>query len=291
MEVILGVLAMALLAVLLITALLHRRRAKQAGDPVGSLWYHVQQSQREQEEQRRRKKAKKEEQRIAAANARHDANASASATTAPATSSSARPSKNQSKKIARDNAREARKIATSRQPLDEVQFVYRDQLGKQSQRRVSVAAIDEQYFEGHCHTRHATRTFITRRIVGDITRLTTGEIVRSKTWARQLRRHPHNCAIRFDSFSKPLAGRSDRRGRAWETAVYFVGFHGERRSQLEALAEDAGWQVRGGFSKSLDIMVAGTLAGSAQLAQAELGNIEVITEQEFRARMHAENNK
>ena len=74
-----------------------------------------------------------------------------------------------------------------------------------------------------------------------------------------------------------------------ETAVYFAGFQYERRAQLEALAADAGWQLRGGFSKSFYIMVAGTLAGSAQMTQAELGNIEVIAEQEFCARLHAEN--
>jgi hypothetical protein len=284
-KVIWGILLLAF-AVLIINAVLHRRRAKKNDDPVGSIVYHIRQWFRESDEYWRRKQAEREAQRIDAANARHATRESTLATIAPPTSSAQKFSKNHRKKIARDNARESKKIFVPPAYLDEVQFSYRDDAGQQTQRRVSVAAVDEQYFEGYCHMRRATRTFITRRVVGEMTSLQTGEIVRSSIWARQMRRHPANRVIQFGSISKPLSSRTGRRS-GWKTAVYFAGFHSKRRDLLEALAEDAGWQVRGGFSKSLDIMVTGTLAGSAQMAQAELDNIEIITEQEFRARVHA----
>lgn len=74
-------------------------------------------------------------------------------------------------------------------------------------------------------------------------------------------------------------GRANQ--RQWQTAAYFVGFRDAKRRGLESMARVAGWQVRGGFSVSLDILIAGPLAGSVQLSNAESMGIDVLSESDF----------
>lgn len=108
-------------------------------------------------------------------------------------------------------------------------------------------------------------------------------------WAESMRRLPNNGSIFFNASLSVAVGpnktaRKDRQ-REWQTAAYFVGFRDAKRIELESIAESASWQVRSGFSSSLDILVAGTLAGSKQLKEAESLQIDIISEADFRQRM------
>lgn len=81
-------------------------------------------------------------------------------------------------------------------------------------------------------------------------------------------------------------GRSIR--KQWQTAAYFAGFRDTKRCELELMAKAAGWQVRTGFSTSLDILIAGPLVGRVQLSKADSIGIDVISESDFQKRI-AEN--
>lgn len=72
--------------------------------------------------------------------------------------------------------------------LDTIRFTYRDSKGDYSDRRVVVNVLDEEYFQGFCLSRNATRTFRLDRIVGDVTSETTGEIAQIWRWVDQIRR-------------------------------------------------------------------------------------------------------
>ncbi|SUX30700.1 Uncharacterised protein [Chromobacterium vaccinii] len=71
--------------------------------------------------------------------------------------------------------------------LDTIRFTYRDSKGDYSDRRVVVNVLDEEYFQGFCLSRNATRSFRLDRIVGDVTSETTGEIAPTFRWADQIR--------------------------------------------------------------------------------------------------------
>ena len=70
--------------------------------------------------------------------------------------------------------------------------------------------------------------------------------------------------------------------KQWQTAVYFVGFRDAKRRELESMARAAGWQVRKGFSTSLDVLIAGPLAGHVQLSKADMMGIDAISESDFK---------
>ena len=55
-----------------------------------------------------------------------------------------------------------------------------------------------------------------------------------------------------------------------------------KRTELEALAETAGWQVRQTITKTVDYVVTGSMAGSAQIAKADGMGIPVLDEVGFR---------
>lgn len=170
--------------------------------------------------------------------------------------------------------------------VDEIQFSYpkRDGLGYLT-RKVSVWAVDSDYLEGYCHTRQGKRTFSLRRIRGKVTSLRTGEVQRIGRWASAMRLLPNNRIVSDGSSYGPVGIKAYPAGRAnpkhWQTAAYFVGFRDAKRCGLESMARAAGWQVRGGFSASLDILIAGPLAGSVQLSKAESMGIDVISESDF----------
>ena len=170
--------------------------------------------------------------------------------------------------------------------VDEIQFSYpkRDGLGYVT-RKVSVWAVDADYMEGCCHARQGKRTFSLRRIRGKVTSLRTGEVQRIGRWASAMRLLPNNRIVTDVASHRPVGINVYPVGRAnqkqWQTAAYFVGFRDTKRCVLESMARAAGWQVRGGFSVSLDILIAGPLAGSGQLSKAESMGIDVISESDF----------
>ncbi|WP_157750946.1 hypothetical protein [Janthinobacterium svalbardensis] len=174
--------------------------------------------------------------------------------------------------------------------VDEIQFSYprRDGLGYVT-RKVSVWAVDADYLEGYCHARQGKRTFSLRRIRGKVTSLRTGEVQRIGRWASAMRLLPNNRIITDGAVYRPMGikdypiGKSNR--KQWQIAAYFAGFREAKRYELESIARAADWQVRTAFSTSLDVLIAGPLAGRVQLSKAESMGIESISEADFRHRI------
>ncbi|MDZ5631890.1 BRCT domain-containing protein [Janthinobacterium sp. GMG1] len=173
--------------------------------------------------------------------------------------------------------------------VDEIQFLYprRDGLGYVT-RKVSVWAVDADYLEGFCHARQGKRTFSLRRIRGKVTSLRTGEVQRIGRWASAMRLLPNNRVVTDGAAHRPsgVKNYSTKPNRKqWQTAAYFAGFRDVKRCELESMARAAGWQVRTGFSSSLDILITGPLAGRVQLSKADSMMIEIISESDFKKRI------
>lgn len=159
------------------------------------------------------------------------------------------------------------------------EFDYAKEDGEITSRRVYVQSTSysggRQYLEGICKTRNARRTFRVDRVIGSMTRVDDGQMLR----ASELFAHSTPSPI------TPMPSSSPARKREWETAVFFAGFGAAKRSELEELAEAAGWQVRSSITKTVDYVVTGSMVGSSQLAKAgELG-IAVLDEEGFRGRV------
>lgn len=77
-------------------------------------------------------------------------------------------------------------------PFTEIEFNYLDAKGDRSHRTVEVWAVDDEYFEGHCHKAHSTRTFVIGRIRGKVLVHDTGELLSPRQWAAQARQDPLN---------------------------------------------------------------------------------------------------
>lgn len=161
---------------------------------------------------------------------------------------------------------------------------YRDEAISWEQRDVRVDRISSNgphtYLEGFCELRRAPRTFRTDRIRGDVLDLETGELL-------PLRRLLADVVERSQTSFKPTTTTSPSRGtdaaREWQQAAFFAGFSASKRDELEALAEDGGWQVRRTISNTVNYFVAGGMAGKNQIADAERRGIPVIDEDTFRA--------
>lgn len=161
-----------------------------------------------------------------------------------------------------------------------IRFRYMDRDGDVTVRTVDARAAStdgvNDYIEGLCHKSGKPRSFRVDRVISDITIMETGELFDPDAWFAAI---PEKGRATFDGVSRGAAHRERR------TAVMFVGFRDGRRHQLEELADSAGWQVRQRFSETLDMVVAGSLAGQNQLDKAAEFGAEVISEEEFRARM------
>lgn len=72
--------------------------------------------------------------------------------------------------------------------IDRVMIRYQDSLGLESEREVNVHSFDGDYLKGYCHLRRSVRTFRADRIVGDIVRVETGEVLTLKKWWGEVRR-------------------------------------------------------------------------------------------------------
>lgn len=264
---------------LIFAGLSHRARAHKEEEPVGSIFYHIKQCFREDAERKLswiKNGIRLREAETVDCTSPHQAD------------------KNLAYLADSDSSIYKKKINPSFQPsgdfIDEVQFSYPDKNGFGYEiRRVSVQAVNDVYLDGYCHTRSKKRTFALQRIRGTVTSLVTGEVQRVETWADSMRKLPNNGAIFFptsqSSTGKQKNTTGRRRNREWQTAAYFVGFRDAKRTELETMADAASWQVRSGFSSSLDILVTGSLVGSKQLKDADSMQIEIISESDFRQRM------
>lgn len=253
----------------------HRKRAIQSGQSSGSLWHHIKQCFLD-DKSRKLSWFKKRIDGTPIANYSEPIKAVVVNPTVGA------------------QRRTAKKVKSALQGdagiVDEIQFAYPDSQGTgYVTRHVSVRAVNADYMEGYCHTKRATRTFYLQHIRGKVISLRTGEIQRFETWANAMRRLSTNGKFIRDTaglaFSVNENPTKDSVCRQWQTAAYFVGFRDARRSELESMAESACWQVRSGFSSSLDVLIVGPLVGKAQLTNASVMKIEIISESEFRDRV------
>ncbi len=177
--------------------------------------------------------------------------------------------------MAFDNGRESAALLPALYEFD-----YAKEDGEISSRRVFVQSTsvsgDRRYLEGICKTRNAKRTFRVDRVIGPMIRVDDGDVIRAPelfdmSFPRDMSAAP-----------VPSSSRASQRKREWETAVFFAGFGSVKRAELEALAEAAGWQVRSTITKTVDYVVTGSMAGSAQLAKAGEMGITVLDEAGFR---------
>lgn len=70
--------------------------------------------------------------------------------------------------------------------IDQVLINYRDSMGFESEREVTVHSLDDFYLKGFCHVRGAIRTFRIDRIKGSIVRIETGEVLALEEWQAEL---------------------------------------------------------------------------------------------------------
>ncbi|MBN4667195.1 hypothetical protein HUS70_17015 [Pandoraea nosoerga] len=69
---------------------------------------------------------------------------------------------------------------------DAVSFHYIDSSGSASERSVEVKLASDEYFQGYCNTRNATRTFKFSGVKGKVIRRDTGEILTVRQWRSNL---------------------------------------------------------------------------------------------------------
>ncbi len=160
-----------------------------------------------------------------------------------------------------------------------IRFRYMDRDGDVTVRTVDARAATtdglNDYIEGICRQSGRPRSFRVDRIISHIIVMDTSEVFDAKAWFDAV---PDKGFAEFDL-------PESRARREWKTAVMFVGFRDARRHELESIADAAGWQVRQRFSETLNVVVAGSLAGQNQLDKAAGCGAEVISEDDFRARV------
>lgn len=268
---------------IIFSGLNHRRRALESGELCGSLWYHIQQC---ISDDKRRKLSWLKTQISTPQTAPLASESIPQAKLVEVEAQAAQVPSRTKKKSKREFRGEAADV-------DEIQFSYLSRQGiGYVTRHVSVWAVDADYLEGYCHARQGKRTFSLQRIRGKVTSLRTGEIQRLGRWASAMRILPNNRIVTDGAPHRPVGIKGypmDKSNRKqWQTAAYFVGFRDAKRCELEAMAMAAGWQVRSGFSTSLDILIAGPMAGCVQLSKADCMGIDAISESDFMERI-AEN--
>lgn len=162
-------------------------------------------------------------------------------------------------------------------------ITYRDKAISWVERDVRVDRISSNgshtFLEGFCELRRDARTFRTDRIRGELLDLDTGEVL-------PLRRLLADVVERSKTTLAPKgnsATQGGSRSREWQQAAYFAGFSSPRRIELEGLAEAAGWQIRQTITSTVSYVVAGSMSGKNQIAEAEQLGVPVIDEETFRS--------
>lgn len=160
-------------------------------------------------------------------------------------------------------------------------ITYRDKAISWVKRDVRVDRISSNgshtFLEGFCELRRDARTFRTDRIRGDLLDLDTGEVL-------PLRRLLADVVERSAASFQPSGSAvpSGHGNREWQQAAFFAGFSLSKRHELEGLAEAAGWQVRETITGTVNYVVAGSMVGKNQIAEAEKLRVSVIDELTFR---------
>ncbi|MBL4763583.1 MAG: hypothetical protein JKY93_12915 [Gammaproteobacteria bacterium] len=73
--------------------------------------------------------------------------------------------------------------------LDTVEMSYRDRQGNETTRVVDlITGIRGDSFRAFCHSKEAERTFYFDQIIGDVTRVETGEALPNDVWRKELRK-------------------------------------------------------------------------------------------------------
>lgn len=269
----------ACLLCIIFSGLNHRRRALESGESCESLWYHIQQC---LSEDKRRKLSLLKTQIATSQTVPLDSESTLQVKLVAAEVQAVQVSPRTKKKSKREFRGEAANV-------DEIQFSYQNRQGLcYVTRHVSVWAVDADYLEGYCQTRQGKRTFSLKSIRGKVTSLRTGEIQRIGRWASEMRLLPNNGSVTDGAAHQPVGIKDKCYRKQWQTAAYFVGFRDIKRYELESMARAAGWQVRTGFSASLDVLIAGPQAGRLQLSNAVSMGVDVFSESDFKKRI-AEN--
>ncbi|MBN6208953.1 WYL domain-containing protein [Ralstonia pickettii] len=158
---------------------------------------------------------------------------------------------------------------------DTISFRYRKADGTQRRRTVTAFQVVDiggrAYMDAHDHDRKATRSFLISRIVGEVTRSESGEVMSAASWLSAVAMSP-------DSTRRKGRGRRKSATCDWQTAVVFAGLHPARSDALEARALEAGWDVRERITRSVRHVVAGPLMGYKQRERAEALRIPMIDE-------------
>ncbi|NWK44461.1 WYL domain-containing protein [Ralstonia pickettii] len=158
---------------------------------------------------------------------------------------------------------------------DTISFRYRKADGTQRRRTVTAFQVVDiggrAYMDAHDHDRKATRSFLISRIVGEVTRSESGEVMSAASWLSAV-------AMVTDSTRRKERGRRKSATWDWQTAVVFAGLHPARSDALGARALEAGWDVRERIMRSVSYVVAGPLMGHKQRERAEALRIPMIDE-------------
>lgn len=160
-------------------------------------------------------------------------------------------------------------------------FGYCDHIGNHTIRTATISSIStndrgDSYLEGFCQDRLENRTFRSDRVQGDLTDLTTGELIPVRVL---LEAEQHSTVMAYIPAPVRPAARSKQ--KEWQNSVLFTGFTAKRRDQLEDIAQAAGWSVRATVGSTLDYLVIGPRAGASKVAKAEALGVAVVDEETF----------
>ena len=157
-----------------------------------------------------------------------------------------------------------------------VSFKYKDLAGDIFDRRVNVLKIEMHpsgylYFEGHCSTANAFRTFKSDWIVQTVPLIDTGEIVGVDDWRARV------CGAEKIALAISTQNAMSKQMEAPKTiTIMLTGYKKADRESMENLATEAGLAIRKTVSSSLDYLIAGENAGPSKMALAEELGVEVV---------------
>lgn len=155
---------------------------------------------------------------------------------------------------------------------DQIVFLYENADGDIALRDVNVTSKysnerGDFYIAGYCLKARASRTFRTDRIIGTITRSSTGEILSVEEWWK----------LFADITPRFIAARAPTVYKTGPVNIMFTGYRKAEREVMESFAENAGWTVRKTISKTLDYLMAGKNAGPSKTKDAIAYGVEIVT--------------
>ncbi len=172
---------------------------------------------------------------------------------------------------------------------DEVVFTYLDAKGKKTRRTVNVVQFAKNnnleiwYMIAFCASANAVRTFRLDRIISDITRMETGEIVSVLDWFEDIANERPD----FEEIAIKRAEEFEQKRRiafstrTFEKGILFTGFKAKRRAELETLAAEKGIAVKKSITPNIKYLVTGYNAGPKKIAVAIECGAQIMDEEEF----------